>query len=219
MDWRPPPGFGPGTFLYAVPLPDGTTLFEETSLAARPGLDLETLRARLRARLAGRDMSTGGGRIERVRIALDLPLPRARPGVVAFGAAAALVHPATGYSLAEVFRLAPRVAGAIARERGRPASAARAARRVLWPPAARAVRLLRLRGLTALLRMPPEQLAQFFELFFGLPAELQRRYLGERSDVAGTLAAMATIFGRADPSLRVALVRPAAFGRLGSGAR
>ncbi|MFL6141354.1 MAG: lycopene cyclase family protein [Labedaea sp.] len=213
MDWRPPPGFGAGTFLYAAPLPDGATLFEETSLAARPGLDLASLRARLLARLAALDVPAGAGRVERVRIPLDLPVPRARPGVVAFGATAALVHPATGYSLADVFRLAPRVASAIALERVAPARAARAARRVLWPPGARAVRLLRLRGLAALLGMPPEQLARFFELFFGLPDELRQRYLGERSDVLATVATMTAIFGRADPALRMTLARHAVSGR------
>src|SRR5262245_51130666 len=48
MDWRQPPGFDePATFLYAVPLPGGRVLLEETSLARRPGLGFAELRSRL----------------------------------------------------------------------------------------------------------------------------------------------------------------------------
>lgn len=66
MDWRRPPGFGePATFLYAVPLPDGRVLLEETCLARRPGLSFAELRDRLHARLGdqvtGR-LQQGGGR-------------------------------------------------------------------------------------------------------------------------------------------------------------
>ncbi|HEU5470386.1 MAG TPA: lycopene cyclase family protein [Actinophytocola sp.] len=206
MDWRPAPGFGAGSFRYAVPLPGGATLVEETSLASRPGLDP----ARLRDRLAARGIAAGAGRIERVRIPVDLPVPAGRPGVVAFGAAAALVHPATGYSVADTFRLAPRLAGAIgaALPRG-PHAALRAGRHALWPPAARAVHALRRRGLAVLLRLPPHRVPAFFELFFGLPAELQRGYLGEREDVRLTAAAMTEMFRMADRSMRVAIGRSA----------
>jgi lycopene beta-cyclase len=211
MDWRPPPGCDPGTFLYTVPLPDGRVLFEETSLAARPGLGFTELRARLRARF---DLT--GGTVERVRIPVDLPLPRNRSGVIAFGAAAAMVHPATGYSIADTFRLAPRLAQAIADGlRHSPRAAVRAGRHTVWPPAARATHLLRRRGLAVLLALPPHRLPEFFELFFALPADLQRRYLGARDDPAGTAAAMLAIFRAASPSLRAIITRHAAFGATG----
>jgi lycopene beta-cyclase len=203
MDWRPPPGFSPGTFLYTVPLPDGRVLFEETSLAARPGLGFPELRARLRARL---DLT--GGTAERVRIPVGLPFPRDRSGVIAFGAAAAMVHPATGYSIADTFRLAPRLAQAIAGGlRHGPRAAVRAGRHTVWPPAARATHLLRRRGLAVLLSLPPTRLPEFFELFFALPADLQRRYLSARADPAATAAAMLAIFRAATPSLRSTVLR------------
>jgi lycopene beta-cyclase len=204
MDWRVPPGFDPSTFRYSVPLPGDRMLVEETSLARQPGLS----HAELRRRLAARGITSGT--VERVRIPMDLPVPPRRPGVVPFGAAAALVHPATGYSCADTFRLAPRLAEAIASTLPHgPASAVRAACHEVWPPAARLVHSMRRRGLAVLLALPPHRIPEFFELFFGLPAELQLRYLGRREDVRGTAAAMAMMFRSADRTLRVAMARHA----------
>ncbi|MGH3759417.1 lycopene cyclase family protein [Actinophytocola sp.] len=72
MDWRQPLP-GPATFLYAVPLPDGRVLLEETSLASRPGLPFAELRRRLLARLAGHGIDPDDAEVERVRIPLDSP--------------------------------------------------------------------------------------------------------------------------------------------------
>ncbi|HEV2780441.1 MAG TPA: lycopene cyclase family protein [Actinophytocola sp.] len=208
MDWRPVPGFDPSTFLYGVPLPDGRVLLEETSLARRPGMGLAELRSRLLARLGAFGVPVSGGATERVRFPLDLPVPRRRAGVVTFGAAAALVHPATGYGVADSFRLAPRLAEAISGGLGRdPGMAIRAARQALWPPSARAVRVLRRRGLSVLLALPPARLPQFFELFFRLPPDLQRTYLAGRDDIAGTARAMTAIFRAAEGPLRASIAR------------
>jgi lycopene beta-cyclase len=196
MDWRPPPGFDRSTFLYSVPLPGDQVLVEETSLARRPGLGFAELRARLLARGI-----PAAGTVERVRIPLDLPVPKRHKRIVPFGAAAGLVHPATGYSVADTFRLAPGVAEALA------ARSSDAAWRVLWPAPARAVHALRRRGLSVLLGLPPEQVPEFFEIFFEISPELQRSYLSERADVAGTAEAMLAIFRAADPALRRRIAR------------
>ncbi|WP_143267076.1 lycopene cyclase family protein, partial [Amycolatopsis thailandensis] len=109
MDWRETES----GFLYVLPLGDGTVLVEETSLARKPGLPLELLAARLRARLKAAGL-TSRGREERVRIVLDVPAPR-HGRTVPFGAAGGLVHPATGYSVATSVRLAEPVADAVVR--------------------------------------------------------------------------------------------------------
>ncbi|WP_329059152.1 lycopene cyclase family protein [Amycolatopsis sp. NBC_01480] len=200
MDWR---GDGP-SFRYQLPLGDGSVLVEETSLASRPGLPVDDLARRLRTRLAAAGVR---GRFveERVRIVLDVPLP-GRGAVVPFGVAAGLVHPATGYSLATSLRLAPAVAAAIAGafEAGPPA-AARAAKRTLWTPEARAVHSLRRHGLHALRGMPPGEPARFFDLFFTLPPAAQRAFTSGRDDLPGTAAAMARLFRAAPPGLRARL--------------
>lgn len=198
MDWRQPPGFGePATFLYAIPLPDGRTLLEETSLAHNPGLQFTELRDRLHARLGILQ-----GTVERVRFPVDVPPPaRWARSAIPFGAAGGLVHPATGFSLAETFRLAPVVAHTIGR-------GTRAVRRVLWPERARLVYRLRRHGLSTLLSLTATEHEEFFDLFFALPAHHQRAYLSGRTDVRGTAAAMAALFRAAPTHLRRKMIKP-----------
>lgn len=207
MDWRQPAGAGWPTFLYAVPLGGDRVLLEETSLARRPGLDFTTLADRLTARLAAhRIRPPADAPRELVRFPLDLPRHRG-PGVLGFGAAAPLTHPATGYQLAAALRLAPSVAEAIAAGLGSGREAALAsARAVIWPASARAVHALRRRGLEALLRLPAGQLPAFFEGFFALPPGRHRAYLSGRTDPVGTAAAMAGLFGTTSWALRLRLM-------------
>ncbi|QXV58149.1 lycopene cyclase family protein [Amycolatopsis sp. TNS106] len=201
MDWRE----AESGFLYVLPLGDGTVLVEETSLARRPGLPLDVLAARLRARLKAVGL-TSRGREERVRIVLDAPVPR-RGRTVPFGTAAALVHPATGYSVTTSIRLAETVADAAAAawDRG-PAAAASAAHRALWPSSARTVHGLRRHGLRALCGMPPELIPVFFDLFFTLPTSLQRAFTSGREDVSGNAEAMSTLFRMSPWTVRKHLI-------------
>jgi lycopene beta-cyclase len=113
------------------------------------------------------------------------------------------MHPATGFSVADALRLAPAVADALA------AGGVPAAQRRIWPARAVAVHRLRRIGLEALLRMPPDAVPGFFETFFALPERHRRAYLSGRDDLAGHLAAMGALFGRADTLLRGRLVAQA----------
>ncbi|GAY12502.1 lycopene cyclase family protein [Pseudonocardia sp. N23] len=216
MDWRPDHGAtGWPTFLYGVPLGDGTVLLEETSLARRPGLPLDELRTRLHARLHHHGITVpADARVERVRFPVDTPRHDHGAGaVLGFGAAAPLVHPATGFSVATSLTLAPRVAGVLAGALADGVAGAgavsRAEREVLWTPAARAVHTLRRRGLEALLRMPPDAVPAFFDTFLALPARHRWAYLTARDDLGATLAAMTALFGRSGWTLRRRLVGPA----------
>ena len=204
MDWRQPPvgSVDWATFLYAVPLGPDRVLLEETSLARRPGLPVAELRTRLAARLAAHGIPPSTVE-EQVRFPVDL----SRSTRLTFGAAAALVHPATGYSVATTLSLAPLVAEAIADTLPKGPRAARAAaKQVVWPPAAKVVHTMRRHGLRALLAMPPEQVPEFFDLFFQLPEELRRSYLSDREDVAGATKAMAELFRHAPWRLRKTLM-------------
>ncbi|SDQ12279.1 lycopene cyclase family protein [Actinopolyspora saharensis] len=221
MDWSGAPGSDGSwpSFLYAVPWPGGRMLLEETALARRPGLPLSTLRGRLRNRLraAGVPLEEGTHE-ERVRFALDDPVPESRRtvpfGLVPFGASAGLIHPATGFSVATVLRLAPLVAGALSDglEHG-PVSAARAARSVLWPGAARLNRALQLCAAEGLLAMPPEVVPRFFDVFFTISAERRHSFLTSTSDPAGSRGAMVELFRRSPWWLRHRLVRGGLLGR------
>ncbi len=218
MDWRPRHGErGWPSFLYGVPVAPGRVLLEETSLARRPGLGLAVLRRRLRTRLARHGIEAGDRAEERVRFVVDTPLPprRARNGpVVPFGAAAPLIHPATGFSVAAALRLAPRLAVAVrdgldrsgAAGGGPPARAGAAAWRTVWSRRALAVHGLRRTGLEALLAMPPQQVPEFFDVFFGLPERHRWAYLTGREDLAGMAAAMRALFAASPWPLRRHLV-------------
>ncbi|MEG8179695.1 lycopene cyclase [Nocardia terpenica] len=178
MDWRPDNGASsdePRSFLYAVPLGADAMLLEETCLAGRPALDGAVLRDRLLTRLRCRGIELDGSEpIERVRF----PITGGRPGRDRFGAAGALLHPATGYSVATALSLSDAVV----------------AGESIWPVSAHAVHRLRAAGLRALLALPPQDLPIFFDAFFDLPIELQRAYLSGHSDFRGTAAAMNRIF-------------------------
>jgi lycopene beta-cyclase len=210
MDWTPGDDRSWPTFLYAIPLGGGRVLLEETSLARRPGLPTAQLRDRLHARLARAGVAPpADAEVEKVHFRVDSPRYRS-PAAVGFGAAAPLVHPATGFNIAATLRLAPRVADALAAHLPTdPPAALAAARAVVWSPAARAVHALRRRGLEALLRMPPADVPAFFEVFFGLPERHRWAYLTARDDLGGAVSAMNALFGRAGWGLRGRLVGPA----------
>lgn len=196
MDWRADNGAevgAPPSFLYAVPLDDERVLLEETCLAGRPALDPRDLHDRLRHRLRSRGIElTGDEAIERVRFPVEGGLRKA----TAFGAAGALMHPATGYSVATALATADAVV------RGDS----------LWPAPVRAVHALRAAGLRALLALPPQDLPAFFDAFFALPVASQRAYLSGREDLPGTAAAMTSLFAalpwRTRRVMAAAVVRP-----------
>lgn len=201
MDWRPDNGATsdrPPSFLYAVPLGSDQVLLEETCLVGRPALGLTELRARLQARLSARGVDlTGDEPIERVRFAVEAP-PQP-PGVVAFGSRGGLMHPCTGYSVAESLNSADTAAAAIA--------GGGDVGRALWPLRARAVAHMRTAGLRTLLAAPPGQIVPFFTAFFALPERLQRAYLSGRLDASGTSAAMLAMLRRAPMPVRATMVR------------
>jgi lycopene beta-cyclase len=211
MDWRADHGeAGWPTFLYVVPLGRGEVLVEETSLARRPGLSLSTLRRRLHTRLAHHGITPAKSvRAEKVSFPVDHPRHRGC-GVLGFGAAAPLIHPATGFSLAASLNLAPRVAEALAAHLPRdPAGALAAAHQTVWPLPAKVVYRLRRIGLEALLRMPPQDVPGFFEQFFALPEPHRWTYLTGRDDLRGNVAAMNHLFGASSGRLRRHLVASA----------
>ena len=229
MDWRPtgPDGAvadgidGVPTFGYAVPVADGW-LVEETVLAARPHIDPDRLRPLLARRLGWTDdqLDARGRRIERVRIPMGVGPPTGRPGrsgIVAFGAAAGMIHPATGYSGGSSLAAAPRVADAIARAiesvgtgDAVPTDEIRAA---VWPASVRRTRALHDYGLDVLTRLDPPTTRTFFSTFFALPPGRRDAYLRVSTGPGALAATMLAVFRRAPWSLRRALVsaNPRAF--------
>ncbi|WP_019585057.1 lycopene cyclase family protein [Deinococcus apachensis] len=199
------------TFLYAMHLGGSRYLVEETSLIARPGLPRALLERRLYARLAA--LGTPPREVEAEEwVAFPMNAAAPCPGpLLAFGSAAGLVHPVSGFQVAGALQDAPVIARKMAQALAHqgPAAAVRVGWEALWPPERRAAREVALLGVDALLGMPGEQLPTFFKAFFRLPAREWHAFLAHRTD-AGTLArTMLRVFAGAPNSVRLPLARAA----------
>jgi lycopene cyclase-like protein len=207
---------GNPTFLYAFGLGGRRVFVEETALAARPAAPYDFLRGRLKLRLAalGIDASAVAAE-EKVWIPMGGAVPKPQR-VVGFGAAAAMVHPATGYSVARSLLAAPALARALADELGRgaaPDAAARAAWEAVWPQDRRRRHALFRFGMEMLVRFDAEETRAFFDAFFALPPDDWRAFMSDRASAPGLGRVMARFFaavpGRVRRALAVGTLSPA----------
>ncbi|MEU2034728.1 lycopene cyclase family protein [Nocardia amamiensis] len=179
LDWRPENGAGPDeppSFLYAVPLGDGTVIFEETSLGLRGGMPQHELRKRTLNRLATHGIRlTGVEPTEAAHYPLDQPPPRkGEARAIPFGSRGGMMHPCTGYSVADSLALADTAIAALRQGRDPIAE--------LWPPRARLVYWMRMRGLYGLGRLTTEQSIAMFDAFFSASPRGQRALLSAHDD-------------------------------------
>ncbi|MBW3603883.1 MAG: lycopene cyclase family protein [Actinobacteria bacterium] len=200
----------PATFLYAMDLGAGRWFVEETALAARPAVPLRTLRQRLEQRLAHRGVRcTEVIAKERCAFAMDAPLPRVG-AAVAFGAAAAMVHPATGYQVAEALRRAPALAASLRQaldDHRDPSDIARAAHRAVWPAEALRQDTLYRLGLEVLLGLDAPATRAFFDGFFALPLDDWRGYVSRTSSTLALQRTMLRLIRRVPQHLRRRVLR------------
>ena len=223
MDFSEPPvsgEVGVPTFAYAFPVSDGW-LIEETVLAG-PVVDPDRLAPRLASRLGEpvERLLDRATRIERVRIPMGVPIPPrlgrgadvgACGGAVRFGATGAMIHPATGYSVASSLRAADRVAEAAVEvlQRGGQqddSAGVRAIAEAVWPASLRRTRRLHDFGLEVLLGMDAADTRSFFQTFFELPTDRWAAYLRIDTSPGELAGVMTSMFVRADWRLRRQLV-------------
>ncbi len=212
MDFRPAsPRLGdPPSFLYALPLDQDRVFLEETSLAHRPGVDIAKLRARLETRLAALGLQDCEVLAEEhcvIPMGLGLPLPR--QDVLPFGAAASMVHPASGYLMSQIARKAEPVALALvdALETVGRQAAIDTAMSTLWPRDRRKIWELYGFGLESLVSMNTAETGRFFDAFFRLPTEAWSGYLAGTLSPAALGAVMTRLFRSLPFSLRWRLLR------------
>ena len=202
----------PPTFLYAMDLGQGRFFVEETSLALAPPVPYATLKQRLERRLAHRGVA-----IEQVEheefclFPMNLPLPDLDQPVLAFGGAAAMVHPASGYLVGALLRRAPVLAAAVAaRLRAEPAAdslqLAQAGWQALWPPELRRKHALYQFGLEKLMRFSEPQLRAHFSTFFSLPKEQWYGFLTNTASVPELIVAMLRLFATAPWNVKAGLM-------------
>ena len=212
MDFRPPSSAEgePPSFLYLLPLSGDRLFLEETSLASRPGASMAILRTRLEKRLVslGLDRSPRTGE-ERCSIPMGLGLPAQGQPLVPFGAAASMVHPATGYSIAHTLRKAEPVAEAIvsALAEGGVENARAAGNAAVWSRSQRATWELYAFGLEALVSMDVDETSRFFDAFFRMPLASWAGYLAGTLSPVELGAAMTGLFRTLPASVRWRLLK------------
>lgn len=203
------------SFLYAMsPDHKNRAFLQETCLATRPALPFEELKRRLYARC-----EREGIKIVNVvdeewsHIPLGGPLPKARQEHVGFGAAANLVHPATGYSVTRSIGVAPEVARVIAdslrtAESSGAESADIAAKAwdALWSDELRRQSSFQVFGMELLADLNLKEINNFFTTFFALPNKYWTGFLRSGLSSTDLLMFAFVFFLQAPNSMRVRLL-------------
>ncbi|CAM8946042.1 unnamed protein product [Rhodiola kirilowii] len=204
------------TFLYAMPMSPTKVFFEETCLASKNAMPFDLLKSKLLARL-----STMGIKIVKMYeeewsyIPVGGSLPNTEQKNLAFGAAASMVHPATGYSVVRSLSEAPGYASAIAKSlkqrdnisQARTLNVSMRAWNALWPQERKRQRAFFLFGLALILELDIEGIRTFFHTFFRLPTWMWQGFLGSTLSSADLVLFAFYMFVIAPNDMRMGLVR------------
>ena len=208
----------PPTFLYAMDLGDGVFFVEETSLALAPGVPYDVLKQRLQQRLDLRGVEiTEVIHEEFCLFPMNLPLPDRNQPVLAFGGAASMVHPASGYMVGSLLRRGPDLAQAITEALANQSlgSEALAQRgwQALWPIELVLRHQLYQFGLGRLMGFNEALLRTHFATFFSLPREEWFGFLSNTLPLPRLMGVMLRLFALSPWELRRGLVLGAAQGQ------
>ncbi|KAG4129672.1 hypothetical protein ERO13_D09G096600v2 [Gossypium hirsutum] len=197
------------TFLYAMPFDSNLIFLEETSPVSRPVLSYSEIKRRMEARL--RHLGIRVRRViedEKCLIPMGGPLPRIPQNVMAIGGISRVVHPSTGYMVAQTMALAPLVAEAIAEclgstrmIRGKPLY--HKVWNGLWPIERRLSREFCCFGMETLLKLDLVGTRNFFEAFFDLDPYYWHGFLSSRLSLHELASFSLSLFGHASNSSRL----------------
>lgn len=210
MDYRDSGNKNVPSFLYALPESEDRLFVQETVLVHSQPIEMSVMREALLARL--RQLGISPSQIlgeERCVIPMgaEIPAHLERPGIIPFGAAAGLVHPATGYQLTRALGLCDRVAKVLAERAEEGAEqAAEAAYSALWPREARACWELYRQGAGILSEFNRTSMQSFVSSFFSLESEHWLGFMEGKLSRLKILDAMWRVFRRADGRLRFRLI-------------
>ena len=201
----------PPTFLYAMDLGDGVFFVEETSLALAPGVPYEVLQQRLQQRLEHRGVEiTEVLHEEFCLFPMNLQLPDRSQPLLAFGGAASMVHPASGYMVGSLLRRGPGLAEALAAALADPSlgsvDLARRGWQALWPMELVLRHQLYQFGLGRLMGFNEKLLRRHFATFFSLPREDWFGFLTNTLPLPRLMGVMLRLFALSPWELRRGLV-------------
>ena len=202
----------PPTFLYAMDLGEGVFFVEETSLALAPAVPEAVLKQRLEQRLANADVAiTEVMEEEHCLFPMNLPLPDFNQPLLAFGGAASMVHPASGYMLGALLRRGPGLADALAAALKQQPSLgsvalARLGWQALWPWELVLRHRLFQFGLGRLMGFDEQLLRRHFTSFFQLPQEEWSGFLTNTLPLPRLMGVMLRLFAISPWDVRRGLV-------------
>ncbi|KAK9153623.1 hypothetical protein Sjap_001103 [Stephania japonica] len=191
------------TFLYAMPFDSNLVFLEETSLVSRPVLPYKEVKKRMVARL--RHLGIRVRRViedEKCLIPMGGPLPCIPQSVMGIGGTAGLVHPSTGYMVAQTMALAPPLARTIAECLGstRMIRGRQLHYRVwsnLWSVDRRVTREFYSFGMETLLKLDLKGTRRFFNTFFDLDPYYWHGFLSSRLSIGELGMLGLSLFGSA----------------------
>ncbi|KAL7097786.1 hypothetical protein ACP275_10G164500 [Erythranthe tilingii] len=200
------------TFLYAMPFSSKRIFLEETSLVARPGLNMKDIQERMAARLNHLGIKVKSiEEDEYCVIPMGGPLPVLPQRVVGIGGTAGMVHPSTGYMVARTLAAAPIVARAIVEYLGsdRGVLGNELSARVwkdLWPIERRRQREFFCFGMDILLKLDLDSTRSFFDAFFNLEPRYWHGFLSSRLFLPELLLFGLSLFSHASNPIRLEIM-------------
>ncbi|KAJ4958407.1 hypothetical protein NE237_025518 [Protea cynaroides] len=209
------------TFLYAMPMSPTRVFFEETCLASKDAMPFELLKKKLMSRLDGMGVRVIKTYEEEWScIPLGGSLPNTEHKNLAFGAAACMVHPTTGYSIVRSLSEAPKYASVIARilNQGINSKDTVAYERnignisiqawnTLWLEERKRQRAFFLFGLALISQLDIEGIRTFFHTFFRLPSWTWQGFLGSALSSTDLILFAFYMFIIAPNNMKVCLIR------------
>nr|D9IL24.1 RecName: Full=Lycopene epsilon cyclase, chloroplastic; Short=OgLCY-E; Flags: Precursor [Oncidium hybrid cultivar]ADJ67815.1 lycopene zeta-cyclase [Oncidium hybrid cultivar] len=208
------------TFLYVMPISSTRVFYEETCLASRNAMPFDRLRSKLMSRLKAMGVSILKIYEEEWSyIPVGGSLPNTEQKNLAFGVAASMVHPATGYSIVRSLSEAPQYASVITNILKRNSNSSQnnvigssynpsvLAWRTLWPQEGKRQRAFFLFGLALILQLDIDGIRIFFQTFFRLPDWMWQGFLGSTLSSAGLIWFAFYMFAIAPNSLRICLIK------------
>lgn len=178
---------------------------------AKPALPFAVLKRRLERRLQALGIKVKEVHEEEWSyIPVGGPLPLNSQSVTAFGAAASLVHPATGFSLARSFREAPKIADELLAVLNEGVQVKDASQRVwekLWPLEKRAQAAFQIFGMELLAGLDLSATNSFFSTFFRLPKFYWRGFLASTLTSTDLMAFAFVTFVIAGLDIKIKLVQ------------
>ena len=202
----------PPTFLYAMDFGDGVYFLEETSLALAPAVPEAELKQRLEQRLAkAGNAITEVIDVEHCLFPMNLPLPDFNQPLLAFGGAASMVHPASGYMVGALLRRGPGLADALAAAlKQQPmlgsAALARIGWQALWPMELVLRHRLFQFGLGRLMGFDERLLRRHFTSFFQLSQDDWNGFLTNTLPLPQLMGVMLRLFAISPWDVRRGLV-------------